>query len=32
MSNIAWRHTLDEARSEARAEGKLVLIDFFNPK
>jgi len=32
MSNIAWRHSLEEARREARAEQKLVLIDLFNPK
>ena len=29
--NIAWRHSLDEARAEARKEGKLVYIDLFNP-
>ena len=29
--NIAWRHSLEEARREARQQGKLVLIDLFNP-
>jgi hypothetical protein len=28
---IRWRHSLDEARREARAEGKPVLIDLFSP-
>ena len=32
MSSIAWRNSLEEARQEARAEQKLVLIDLFNPK
>jgi hypothetical protein len=29
--NIAWRHSLEEALTESRSEGKLVLIDLFNP-
>lgn len=29
--NIRWRHSLEEARVEARTSGKLVLIDLFNP-
>jgi hypothetical protein len=29
--NIQWRHSLEEAREEARRTGKLVLIDLFNP-
>jgi hypothetical protein len=29
--NIAWRHSLEEARAEARQDNKLVLIDLFNP-
>jgi hypothetical protein len=29
--NIRWRHSLEAARDEARASGKLVLIDLFNP-
>lgn len=29
--NIRWRHSLDEARKEAHANGKLVLIDLFHP-
>lgn len=29
--NIRWRHSLGEAREEARKQGKLVLIDLFNP-
>ena len=29
--NINWRHSLEEARAEARRDGKLVLIDLFNP-
>jgi hypothetical protein len=28
---IKWQHSLDEARQRARQEGKLVLIDLFNP-
>jgi hypothetical protein len=28
---IRWRRSLEEARQEARAPGKLILIDFFNP-
>lgn len=28
---VRWRHALDEARRDARANGKLVLIDLFNP-
>ena len=29
--NIQWRHALQEARREAWQQGKLVLIDLFNP-
>ncbi len=29
--NIRWRQSVDEARSEARRDQKLVLIDLFNP-
>lgn len=29
--NINWRSSLEDARREARAQGKLVLIDLFNP-
>ena len=29
--NIKWRHSLEEAREEAKQTGKLVLIDLFNP-
>jgi hypothetical protein len=29
--NIQWRRSLEEARQEARRQGKLVLIDLFNP-
>ena len=29
--NIQWRHSLEEARQDARRQGKLVLIDLFNP-
>jgi hypothetical protein len=29
--NIQWRHDLQQAREEARQQGKLVLIDLFNP-
>ncbi len=30
--DIQWRHSLEEAREQARQEGKLVLIDLFSPK
>jgi len=30
-SNIPWRHSLEEARAEARRHSKLLLIDLFNP-
>jgi hypothetical protein len=30
--NIHWRHSIEEAREEARRDGKLVLIDLFNPQ
>jgi len=30
-TNIQWRHSLEEARNEAREQGKLLLIDLFNP-
>jgi len=29
--SIQWRHSLEEGRAEARRQGKLVLIDLFNP-
>jgi hypothetical protein len=29
--NIQWRQSLEQARQEARQQGKLVLIDLFNP-
>ena len=29
--NINWRPSLEAARTEARRDGKLVLIDLFNP-
>jgi hypothetical protein len=29
--NIRWRHSLEDARREARERGLLVLIDLFNP-
>jgi hypothetical protein len=29
--NVQWRHSLEEARAEAKRDGKLVLIDLFNP-
>jgi len=29
--NIQWQQSLEEARREAREQGKLVLIDLFNP-
>jgi hypothetical protein len=28
---IPWRHSLEGAQSEAGAQGKLVLVDLFNP-
>jgi len=28
---INWRRSVEEARTEARRDGKLVLIDLFNP-
>jgi hypothetical protein len=28
---VRWRHSLELARDEARQQGKLVLIDLFNP-
>ena len=30
--NIQWRHSMEEAREQARQEGKLMLIDLFSPK
>lgn len=30
-NSIAWRHDLEEARKEARQQGKLLYIDLFNP-
>lgn len=29
--NVRWRHSLEEAQSEAHTQGKLVLIDLFHP-
>ena len=29
--NIQWRQSLEQSRQEARQQGKLVLIDLFNP-
>jgi hypothetical protein len=29
--NIPWRHSLESATEEARASGKLILVDLFNP-
>ena len=29
--NIRWRSSLEEARRDALDQGKLVLIDLFNP-
>jgi hypothetical protein len=29
--NIRWRSRVEEAQQEARGQGKLVLIDLFNP-
>jgi hypothetical protein len=29
--NVAWRHSLEDARREAREQDKLILIDLFNP-
>ncbi len=29
--NVQWRHSVEEARREARDGNKLVLIDLFNP-
>jgi hypothetical protein len=29
--NIQWVESLDEAQSMAREDGKLILLDFFNP-
>ncbi len=29
--NIHWRHSTADARGEARQQGKLLLIDLFNP-
>jgi hypothetical protein len=29
--NIRWRHSLEEAGKDARDQGKLVLVDLFNP-
>lgn len=30
--NIQWRHSIEAAREEARRDGKLVLVDLFNPQ
>lgn len=29
--NIPWRHSLEQAQEEARSQGKLLLVDLFNP-
>jgi hypothetical protein len=29
--NTQWRASVEEAQQDARAQGKLVLIDLFNP-
>ncbi len=29
--NIAWLDSVEEARPQARQQGKLVLVDLFNP-
>lgn len=29
--NIQWLESLDEAKSVAAKEGKLIFLDFFNP-
>ena len=29
--NIQWRHSLEDATREAGENGKLVLVDLFNP-
>lgn len=29
--NIQWLKSLDEAQSIAKKNGKLILLDFFNP-
>jgi hypothetical protein len=31
MPGISWLHDPDEACRQAKAEGKLVLVDFFSP-
>jgi len=31
MESTRWVGSLDEAKSQAAGDGKLVLIDFFNP-
>jgi hypothetical protein len=31
MPGISWLHDPDEAYRQARAEGKLALVDFFSP-
>lgn len=28
---VRWRHAVEQAQNEARPQGKLVLIDLFNP-
>ncbi len=28
---IRWRHSVEDARKEARQQGKLVFIDLFHP-
>ena len=31
MSQIAWITSFDEGLAKARAENKLIFLDFFNP-
>ncbi|GEM_PF-4968028 len=31
MAEVKWRQDLKAAREEARGQGKLVLVDLFNP-
>lgn len=30
-ASVTWRTAIEEARNEARTDGKLVLVDLFNP-
>lgn len=31
VGNIEWRSSVEVAQEEARSQGKLVLVDLFNP-